>query len=76
MNDYRPVENAYGDRYYDKDARVPYNINNNAYPSAHKHDWDRKNAVIVNSSPPQRTLPIVLAILTIYSHYLHLKQNH
>lgn len=56
VNDYRSVDGIYGDHYYEnnKDVRLPiYDANSNIYPSR-KHDWERNNAVIVNSSPPQR----------------------
>lgn len=56
VNDYRSVDGLYGDHYYEnnKDVRLPiYDANTNIYPSR-KHDWERNNAVIVNSSPPQR----------------------
>nr|CAH0105400.1 unnamed protein product [Daphnia galeata] len=50
VNDYRTaVDNTY---YYEKDARPQYDVGSNVYPNR-KHDWERNNAVIVNSSPPQ-----------------------
>ncbi len=57
MNDYRTaVDNTY---YYEKDARPQYDVGSNVYPNR-KHDWERNNAVIVNSSPPQRKIKDIL----------------
>jgi hypothetical protein len=55
VNDYRAVDNTY---YYEKDARPPYDVGSNVYASR-KHDGERNNAVIVNSSPPQRKINIL-----------------
>lgn len=63
VNDYRAADNTY---YYDKDARSPYDANGNVYPSVRKHDWGRNNAVIVDSSPPQRKYITEIKILYSY----------